>query len=162
MFQTAGTAPSSFVADLLEDSNGTNYEVKNIKWAAASLYSGGADTVRCLPRPSFSTLTPPQTVSTMYTFFLCMTLFPEAQRKAQAEIDAVIGTDRLPCMADRANLPYVEALVSEVLRWGPVGPMGIAHRLMEDDVYDGYLVPKGAIIMSNVWSVPFFPLLSRC
>ncbi|KAI0316363.1 cytochrome P450 [Amylostereum chailletii] len=133
----AGTAPPSFVADLIEESNGTNYEVNNIKWAAASLYSGGADT----------------TVSTMYTFFLTMTLFPEAQKKAQAEIDAVIGHDRLPCMADRPNLPYVEALVSEVLRWGPVGPMGIAHRLMEDDVYNGYLIPKGSIVMPNAWNM---------
>jgi len=54
-----------------------------------------------------------------------MTLFPEAQAKARAEIDAVIGSDRLPSFADRDSLPYVEALVKEVLRWNAVAPAGI-------------------------------------
>lgn len=53
-----------------------------------------------------------------------MTLYPEAQKKAQAEIDAVVGRNRLPTLADRASLPYVEALVKEVFRWQPVGPLG--------------------------------------
>lgn len=53
-----------------------------------------------------------------------MTLHPEAQRKAQAEIDAIIGPDRLPSLADREDLPYVEALVKEVYRLNPVGPLG--------------------------------------
>ena len=53
-----------------------------------------------------------------------MTLYPEVQRKAQEEIDRVVGTDRLPTFADRENLPYLEALVTEVHRWNPVAPMG--------------------------------------
>ena len=53
-----------------------------------------------------------------------MVLHPEVQVKAQAEIDNVIGRDRLPTFEDRPNLPYVDALVKEVLRWGPVAPMG--------------------------------------
>lgn len=53
-----------------------------------------------------------------------MTLYPEAQRRAQEEIDRVIGPDRLPTFADRDALPYVEALVTEVLRWNPVAPLG--------------------------------------
>jgi len=53
-----------------------------------------------------------------------MTMHPEFQRKAQAEIDSVIGSDRLPTLADQPNLPYVNALVKEVLRWNPVGPLG--------------------------------------
>ena len=54
-----------------------------------------------------------------------MTLHPEIQRKAQEELDRVVGTDRLPTFADRDNLPYLEALVSEVHRWMPVSPMGM-------------------------------------
>lgn len=65
-----------------------------------------------------------QTVSAIYTFFLAMTLYPEAQRRAQAEIDSVIGVNRLPTFEDRPNLPYVEALFKEVLRWNPVAPLG--------------------------------------
>ena len=63
-------------------------------------------------------------MSAIYTFFLAMTLYPDAQRRAQEEIDAVIGTDRLPGFADREHLPYVEALVKEVFRWNPVAPLG--------------------------------------
>lgn len=73
------------------------------------------------------------------------------QRKAQEEIDRVVGTDRLPSYDDRVNLPYVDALVKEVLRWHPIGPMGVPHRADEDDVYDGYLIPKGAILLANIW-----------
>ena len=53
-----------------------------------------------------------------------MMIYPEALRKAQAEIDRVIGGDRFPTTADQPSLPYVDALVKEVLRWNPVGPLG--------------------------------------
>ena len=53
-----------------------------------------------------------------------MTLYPEVQKKAQAEIDSVIGTDRLPTYTDRESLPYIEALVKEVFRWHVTLPLG--------------------------------------
>jgi len=53
-----------------------------------------------------------------------MTLFPEVMKKAQAEIDAVVGNDRLPDFSDRENLPYVDALCKEVFRWHSVAPTG--------------------------------------
>ena len=53
-----------------------------------------------------------------------MTLHPEAQQKAQAEIDRVIGNDRLPTLDDQSSLPYLDALMKEVLRWNPVAPLG--------------------------------------
>lgn len=56
-----------------------------------------------------------------------MTLYPEAQNKAREEILRVVGEDRLPTFADRDNLPYVGALVKEVLRWNTVGPLGELH-----------------------------------
>ncbi len=79
-----------------------------------------------------------------------MTVYPEAQRKAQAEIDRVIGSNRLPSLADRENLPYVDATVKEVLRWHPVAPMGLPHTSTEDDVIDGYYIPKDAMLFANV------------
>ena len=51
-------------------------------------------------------------------------MYPETQRKAQAEIDRVVGTDRFPTLADQPNLPYTDALVKEVFRWNPVTPLG--------------------------------------
>jgi hypothetical protein len=64
----------------------------------------------------------PQTVSAIHSLFLAMTLFPDVQKKAQAEIDVVVGHDRLPSFADRDSLPYIEALVTEVMRWNVVLP----------------------------------------
>ena len=53
-----------------------------------------------------------------------MVLNPEVQAKAQAEIDRVVGKDRLPNFDDRLELPYVEAILRETLRWHPVAPFG--------------------------------------
>lgn len=80
-----------------------------------------------------------------------MTVFPEVQKKAQEEIDRVIGKDRLPTLADRENLPYIEATVKEVLRWHPVAPMCLPHTCTEDDEINGYTIPEGAMVFANVW-----------
>ena len=53
-----------------------------------------------------------------------MILHPEVAKKAQAEVDAVVGLDRLPSFADREKLPYINALVLEVIRWHSVVPNG--------------------------------------
>ena len=90
---------------------------------------------------------------TMAWFMLAMVLYPDAQKKAQEEIDRVIGNDRLPCFDDRDNLPYVDAIVKEVLRWHPVGPMGLPHSTTEDDTYEGYHIPKGSLVIANIWCV---------
>jgi hypothetical protein len=66
----------------------------------------------------------PQTVSAVRTFILAMTLYPEVQRKAQAELDQIVGNSRLPDFSDEATLPYVQAVLKEVLRWHPVAPLG--------------------------------------
>jgi cytochrome P450 len=58
-------------------------------------------------------------------FVLAMLLHPDVLRRAQAEIDAVVGRERLPTFEDRANLPYIRVMVRETLRWRPVGPLGI-------------------------------------
>lgn len=82
-----------------------------------------------------------------------MTLYPEVQRKAQEEIDRVLGAGRLPKMTDRANLPYIDAVVKETLRWHPVAPMGIPHMSVEDDMYEGYHIPKGSLFLPNIWYI---------
>lgn len=72
------------------------------------MYAAGADT----------------TSAAIMTFFLAMLLHPAAQLKAQAEIDTIVGRGQLPSFANRDELPYVDALVKEVLRWFPVSPIG--------------------------------------
>jgi cytochrome P450 len=75
----------------------------------------------------------------------------EVQKKAQAEIDAVVGSDRLPSFQDIPNLPYVKAMVTEILRWNSVAPTGVPHRATEDEIIADYFVPKDSIIMCNLW-----------
>ncbi len=59
----------------------------------------------------------------MAWFMLAMVLYPEAQKRAQEEIDRVGGRDRLPTFQDEDHLPYVRALVKEIMRWRGVAPL---------------------------------------
>ena len=65
----------------------------------------------------------------MKSFMLAMTLFPDIQKRAQAEIDIVVGDGRLPSFEDRERLPFVEAIVKEVLRWRPPVPVSESLRV---------------------------------
>jgi Cytochrome P450 len=68
--------------------------------------------------------------------------FPEVQHRAQAELDAVVGRARLPTYADAPRLPYVRAIIKEVLRWRPAVRLGLPHVAAEDDWYEGMFVQK--------------------
>ncbi len=80
-----------------------------------------------------------------------MVAFPEAQRRAQAELDAVVGRDRLPTFSDAPHLPYIHAIVKETLRWRPVTPLGIPHVATVEDWYEGMYIPKGTACIANIW-----------
>lgn len=86
-----------------------------------------------------------------------MIAHPEAQKRAQDELDVVVGRSRPPTFADAPNLPYIQALVKESLRWRPVLPMGIPHRTTEDDWYEGMFIPKGTICLANQWQCNLDP-----
>lgn len=96
-----------------------------------------------------------QTVSALEGFFLAMMLHPDVQRKAQAEIDHVLGKAAVPTVADRGKLPYVNAIIKESLRWHTVAPLGVPHKTDEDDIVNGFFVPKGAILLANIWYFTF-------
>lgn len=93
------------------------------------------------------------TASTLAVFVLAMMLYPDVQKRAQEEIDAVIGTEQLPTFEDRSSLPYVEAVLRETLRWHPVFPLGLPHYTTDSDVYNDHYIPKGAIVMGNIWAM---------
>lgn len=127
-------AKMSFLSQAIE-SLGTDPKMEHVhRWSSVSMYLGGSDT----------------TVSSIMDFFLAMALFPDVQKKAQEELDRVIG-DRLPLTSDKASLPYIEAIVKETHRWHPVAPMGLPHCAVEEDSIDGYRIPKGAFVMTNIW-----------
>ena len=82
-----------------------------------------------------------------------MALNPHVVKKAQEGLDRVLDGERLPDFSDLENLPYISAIVKEVLRWGCPAPTGVPKRVMEDDIYNGYFIPAGAIIVENIWLV---------
>ncbi|GLB45029.1 putative cytochrome p450 [Lyophyllum shimeji] len=133
-----GTAKPSFLQAQLETMNQTGQRdetlAKRIQATAAVLYQGGADT----------------TSAVLDFFFLAMLLYPQYQAKAHEEIDAVVGQERLPELHDRNSLPYLECLIYETLRWYQPAPTGGPHKSMEDDIYNGMLIPKGSILIPNI------------
>lgn len=94
------------------------------------------------------------TYSTLMGFVKAMVLFPEVPKRAQEELDAVVGPDRYPTWEDSSNLPYVMACVKESFRWMPTTVAGGApHAATSDDNYLGYHIPAGVPIINNVWSI---------
>ncbi|KIK66409.1 hypothetical protein GYMLUDRAFT_239365 [Collybiopsis luxurians FD-317 M1] len=95
-----------------------------------------------------------ETTSTTLSFFLyAMIRHPNVQTQAQMELDRVVGRSRNPTFADMEHLPYIRAIVKEVLRWQPAIPLAVPHIAMEDDWYEGYFIPKGTSCIPNVWSI---------
>ncbi|KAJ3824427.1 cytochrome P450 [Lentinula raphanica] len=97
--------------------------------------------------------------SVLPTFLLAMALYPDVQRRAQLEIDTVVGKDRFPTFQDRNKLPYVQAIVREVLRWRPIGPIGFPRASLQDDYYNGHLIKAGSIVVPNIWAMNRDPVL---
>ncbi|RXW19452.1 hypothetical protein EST38_g6407 [Candolleomyces aberdarensis] len=120
---------------------GAYLEEETIKWAAISAVGAGLDT----------------TLATTLGFFLAMMVNPEAQKKAQAEVDSVVGSERLPSITDRSSMPYVRSVFTEVLRWNPPLPLCLPHSTGKDDFYNGYHIPKDSIILPNIWFMTHDP-----
>ncbi|OAX33109.1 cytochrome P450 [Rhizopogon vinicolor AM-OR11-026] len=104
-------------------------------------------------KASFETALKNSATTAIMVFVLAMVLHPDAQERAQAEIDSVVGKDRLPAFEDRESLPYVAALMHETLRWQPVVPLGMSHATSSADIYEGYYIPKGATVICNTWAL---------
>ncbi|KAI1137387.1 cytochrome P450 [Hypoxylon sp. FL0543] len=93
------------------------------------------------------------TFATTTVAILNMMLNPDVFEKARAEIDTVVGTDRLPTLEDRPNLRYLDYLVEETSRWRPLSPIGIPHRSLNDDIYNGMFIPKGTLVYYNTFAM---------
>ncbi|RDW92582.1 hypothetical protein BP5796_01976 [Coleophoma crateriformis] len=117
----------------LEAGTPNPFELEDIKGAAGAIFIAGANT----------------TWSTIIVVILNLLLNPDVLAKAQAEIDSVVGTDRLPDFEDRPRLRYIDYIVEEAIRWAPLSPVGVPHRSLEDDVYNGMFIPKGSIVYAN-------------
>ncbi|EEB93789.1 hypothetical protein MPER_07513, partial [Moniliophthora perniciosa FA553] len=113
-----GTASPSFVSNLLSDLDLKSKE----KIVDSEVIAKETETIRNCAGLAYAAGTE-STVSSLSSFMLAMILHPEVQDKARAELDSVVGSGRLPDFTDRGSLPYIDALVLEVLRWNPVAPL---------------------------------------
>ena len=80
-----------------------------------------------------------------------MSLNLDVQKKAQTELDLVVGPDRLPTHDDIPNLPYINAVAREALRWQNALPISFPHQTSEDIIYDGYFIPSGTLLIPGTW-----------
>ncbi|KAK1672380.1 cytochrome P450 [Colletotrichum godetiae] len=92
-------------------------------------------------------------VAILCWFVVAMLTYPRVLHKAQAMVDEVVGQDRLPVYEDREKMPYVDAMIEEVMRWRPILPAGLDHATVEEDEYKGYRIPKGATVIHSQWAI---------
>ncbi|THU84289.1 cytochrome P450 [Dendrothele bispora CBS 962.96] len=135
----AGDERPSLVSSLVKRRDENKFSDKENAWVAGVMISAGAET----------------TAAVMSWLMLAMTLNPEVQRKCHEELDNVVGRHRMPNFNDYESLPYICAVVREILRWRPVtvDPIGLQHMSIADDVYEGYFIPKGTLVIFNVWAM---------
>ena len=131
-----------FCVDMARQQKLLGFSDARAAYISGSLLEAGSDT----------------TSNTLYGFVQAMLLFPDVQKRAQAELDAVVDENRLPCMDDEPNLQYIRGCVKESLRWMPTAIIGsIPHAASETDEYMGYRIPKGAGVMQNVYTIHMDP-----
>ena len=82
---------------------------------------------------------------------------PDIQQRLHQELDQVIGPDRLPELDDEKNLPYLEATITETLRLSPIAALSVPHKTTVDTTLQGYSVPKGTTVLTNLWSLHHDP-----
>ncbi|XP_053559500.1 cytochrome P450 2U1 [Bombina bombina] len=93
------------------------------------------------------------TTNTLVWSLLYMCHHTDVQEKVQAEIDAVIGRDRPPSLTDKAQMPFTEATIMEVQRMTVVVPLSVPHMASDTTVFQGYTIPKGSVVLANLWAV---------
>ncbi|OSX61398.1 hypothetical protein POSPLADRAFT_1145520 [Postia placenta MAD-698-R-SB12] len=115
---------------------------KLVTYTAVSIIEAGSDT----------------TSTAVFSFVLLMLSNPDALQRAKEEMDLVVGSSRMPEWEDEDRLPWLTACIKETLRRAPPFPLGIPHKADEDDVYNGYLIPKGSTVVGNIWAIHMDPV----
>ncbi|XP_054974987.1 cytochrome P450 2C19-like isoform X1 [Sorex araneus] len=113
------------------------FTFENLTITAADLFVAGTET----------------TSTTLRYALLLLLKHPEVMAKAQEEIERVIGRHRSPCMQDRSNMPYMDALVHEVQRFIDLVPLNLPHAVTRDIKFRNYIIPKGTTIITSLTSV---------
>ncbi|KAG0562564.1 hypothetical protein KC19_9G156400 [Ceratodon purpureus] len=112
-------------------------DMNNIKSTILNMFAGGTDT---------STVTMEWAMSELLKN-------PPIMKKLKAELDAVVGKDRLVQETDVPNLKYLQAVIKETFRLHPVGPLLVPHESTHDCEVAGYQIPAGTRLYVNTWAI---------
>uniref|UniRef100_A0A8C0HI82 CP2J2 protein n=1 Tax=Buteo japonicus TaxID=224669 RepID=A0A8C0HI82_9AVES len=129
----------SYLQEIAKDNGNGTFEEENLVACVLDLLFAGTET----------------TSTTIRWALLYMALYPEIQARVQAEIDTVIGQMRQPALEDRNNMPYTNAVIHEVQRKSNIIPFNVPRLTVKDTVLDGFHIPKGTVLVTNLTSVMF-------
>ncbi|KFW05744.1 Cytochrome P450 2J2 [Fulmarus glacialis] len=129
----------SYLQEIAKDNGDGTFQEENLVACTLDLLFAGTET----------------TSTTIRWALLYMAIYPEIQARVQAEIDAVIGQARQPALEDRSNMPYTNAVIHEVQRKSNIIPFNVPRLTVKDTVLDGFHIPKGTVLLTNLTSVMF-------
>lgn len=124
-----------------DDSKNSHLNEDTLLLTLVDLFGAGSETV----------------ATTLKWSLLYMLKYPEVQRRIQQEIDDVVGRNRLPRLSDKPKLSYTESTLLEIQRITSISPLGTIHRAAEETTLEGYDIPKGTFLMSNLWAIHHDP-----
>ncbi|KAL4261486.1 cytochrome P450 family protein [Pleurotus pulmonarius] len=138
-------APCSFVTTMLKNLDKLDMTVDDARSIADAFMDAGGDTSAVF----------------ILIFIMAVLNNPSSQTRAQAELDLLVGDDRMPTLDDLPSLPYINALIKEVHRICPVVPFGLPHQSAQDLQYKDYIIPNGTILVVNLWEIYHDPRIFK-
>ncbi|KAL0953162.1 hypothetical protein HGRIS_004424 [Hohenbuehelia grisea] len=133
----SGTPTDCYMEDLVRNREALGMSMEEIDAAGGAIMDAGSET----------------SASFLQNFVQLLANYPECQRRAQEEIEGVVGSQRMPTVEDFNQLPCVNALIQELHRFRPLLPTGLPHVASKDVFYNGYRIPEGSMIFMNIWGI---------
>ena len=132
-----GDAPDCFVKSFLQSPNVDSFSESERRVLFSDILAAGQET----------------TATSLRFFFKAALLYPDFIKHAQAELDQVVGHNRLPDWNDRPNLPYLKAVITELHRWASTTPLGFYRATTNDDTYRGTSIAANTTVIYNTYAV---------